>query len=52
MLTRRTGEAWDAAQKFAEARHPTPPVTLIVRFDIERQKLSSAMHPDAGRHRL
>ena len=52
MLTRRTGEACDAAQKFAEARHPSPPVTLIVRFDIERQKLSSAKHPVSGLQRL
>ena len=43
MLTRRIGAAWDTAQKSVAAWQPVPPVTLMVRLDIERQKLSSAM---------
>ena len=43
MLTRRMGAACETAQNSAEARQAVRPVTLIVRFDRERQKLSSAM---------
>ena len=54
MLTRRIGEACDAAQNVAEAWQPERPITLIVRFDAERQKLSSARQfvPLGPRHRL
>ena len=57
MLTRRIGAAWDTAQKSVAAWQPVPPVTLMVRLDIERQKLSSAMQlvlvpSAAGRHWL
>ena len=41
--TRRIGEACDTAQNSLFAKQPVPPVTLIVRFDTERQKLSSAV---------
>src|SRR6266700_2952525 len=43
MWTRRSGEACDTAQNSAFAWQPVPPVTLIVRFDTERQKLTSAV---------
>ena len=57
-LTRRTGEAWDVAQNSAEFAQPglsggagtyaggvDGSVTLIVRFDSDRQKLTSAVQP-------
>ena len=51
MWTRRSGAACDTAQKSVLAEQPVPPgllpVTLIVRFDSERQKLSSAMQSGA-----
>ena len=58
--TRRTGEAWDAAQNSAVCWHGAPfggAGKLIVRFDSERQKLSSAVQLAlpagvAGRHWL
>src|SRR5215468_7105357 len=40
MLTRRIGAACDTAQNSAAERQPVSPVTLIVRFDSERQKLT------------
>ena len=43
MWTRRSGAACETAQKSVAAWQPVPPATLIVRFDSERQKLSSAM---------
>jgi hypothetical protein len=43
MWTRRSAEACDTAQNSAFAWQPVPPVTLIVRFDTERQKLTSAV---------
>jgi len=52
MLTRRIGAACETAQKSPEDRHPERPVTLIVRFDSERQKLTSAMQLSGVRHRL
>ena len=57
MLTRRIGEACDAAQKLPELRQPSRPVTLMVRFDTVRQKLSNAMQfgspvTGSGLHRL
>ena len=52
MLTRRIGAACETAQKSPDARQPDRPVTLIVRFDSERQKLSSAMQLSGVRHRL
>jgi hypothetical protein len=51
-FTRRIGAACETAQKSPEERHPASPVTLIVRFDTERQKLSSAMQLFGARHRL
>src|SRR5439155_17328488 len=41
--TRRIGAACDTAQKSVPDWQPVPPATLMVRFDSERQKLSSAM---------
>ncbi len=41
--TRRIGAAWETAQKSSPASHPVLPMTLIVRFDSERQKLSVAL---------
>ena len=43
MLTRRIGAACETAQKLPEERQSARPMTLIVRFDSERQKLTSAM---------
>ena len=43
MLTRRIGAAWETAQKSVPDWQPVWPVTLMVRLDSERQKLSSAM---------
>jgi hypothetical protein len=51
-LTRRIGAACDTAQKSPEARHPSRPATLMVRFDSDRQKLTSAMQFVGVRHRL
>ena len=42
-MTRRIGAAWDTAQNSVLAWQPLWPVTLMVRSDSERQKLSSAM---------
>ncbi len=43
MLTRRIGEACEAAQNIPVLRQSVvPPATLIVTFDSERQKLFSA----------
>src|SRR5215213_7618029 len=44
--TRRIGEACETAQNSVSKRHPDWPVTLIVRFESERQKLLSAVQPD------
>ena len=52
MWTRRIGAACETAQKSAEDRQPERPVTLIVRFESERQKLSSAMQLSGVRQRL
>ena len=52
MWTRRIGAAWETAQNSAEDRQPVRPVTLIVRFESERQKLTSAMQLSGARHRL
>src|SRR6516165_1079458 len=52
MLTRRRGAACETAQNSAEERQPDRPATLIVRFDRERQKLSSAMQLVGVKHRL
>src|SRR5580692_9290489 len=52
MLTRRIGSAWETAQKAVPLRHPVSPWTLIVRFDSERQKLSSAEQLEAVKHWL
>src|SRR6266542_1288138 len=52
MLTRRIGAACETAQKSPEDRQPDRPMTLIVRFDSERQKLTSAMQLVGVRHRL
>src|SRR5258708_22740878 len=54
IFTRRIGEACETAQKSAEARQPDSPVpvTWIVRFDSDRQKLSSAMQLFAEKHWL
>ena len=43
MSTRRSGAAWDTAQNSVFAWQPSPPSGLMVRFDIDRQKLFSAM---------
>ena len=43
MSTRRIGEAWEAAQTSSPAKQPVMPVTLIVRLETERQKLSVAL---------
>ena len=40
MSTRRIGAACEAAQTSSPAKQPVRPVTLIVRLEIERQKLS------------
>ena len=58
--TRRTGDAWDVAQNSAVCRHGAPlgeAGKSMVRFDSERQKLSSAVQllvagAVAGRHWL
>jgi hypothetical protein len=52
MLTRRSGAACETAQNSAEERQPDRPLTLIVRFDRERQKLSRAMQLLGVKHRL
>jgi hypothetical protein len=44
--TRRSGEACETAQNSVPERHQVCPVTLIVRFESERQKLLSAVQPD------
>jgi hypothetical protein len=46
--TRRIGAACETAQNSVRVRHPVPPVTLIVRFESERQKLVSARQPEAS----
>jgi len=51
-LSRRTGAAWEAAQKLPADRQPANPVTLMVRFDSERQKLFSAMQNPVASHWL
>jgi len=55
-LTRRIGAACDTAQNSVFVWQPDPPAILIVRFDSDRQKLSSAMQfvvPGAlGKHWL
>ena len=48
MFTRRIGAACETAQKSPEDRQSARPVTLIVRFDSERQKLTSAMQLFGG----
>jgi hypothetical protein len=52
MLTRRSGAACDTAQNSVFVRQPDPPSGLIVRFDSERQKLSSAVQFFEVKHRL
>ncbi len=56
MSTRRIGAACDTAQNSVLAWQPGSPARLIVRFDSDRQKLSSAMQlvvPGAlGKHWL
>src|SRR5580765_6109864 len=52
MLTRRIGAACDTAQNSAAARQPVSPATLIVRFDIDRQKLTRAWQLSGARQRL
>ena len=52
MLTRRIGAAWETAQKSPEARQSVRPVTLMVRFASDRQKLTSAMQLVGVRQRL
>ena len=54
ILTRRIGEACDAAQKLPDDRHSVRPITLIVRLDSDRQKLFSARQlvPFSPRQRL
>ena len=53
MLTRRIGEACDAAQNIPVLRQSVvPPLTLTVRLDSERQKLFSAMQLSAVMQRL
>ena len=49
MSTRRSGAACETAQNSVAPPHPlrAPPVGLIVRLDIERQKLFSAMQLSA-----
>jgi hypothetical protein len=44
ICTRRIGAACETAQKSSPASHPVLPVTLIVRLDSDRQKLSVALH--------
>src|SRR3954447_2332410 len=48
--TRRTGEACDVAQNSAAALQPVLPAvfTSIVRFESERKKFTSAVHPFAS----
>ena len=41
MTTRRIGAAWKAAQNSVDCEQADVVVTLMVRFDSERQKLSS-----------
>ena len=52
MSTRRIGAAWDTAQKSAEERQSDRPVTLMCRFETDRQKLSRAMQLSGARQRL
>jgi hypothetical protein len=52
MLTRRIGAACETAQKLPDDRQSDKPMTLIVRFDSERQKLLSAMQLSGVRQRL
>ena len=54
-LTRRIGEACEAAQKFPVLRQSVIEaawVTLMVRLEMERQKLFKAMQWSAVMHRL
>jgi len=51
-LTRRIGAACETAQKLPEAWQPERPVTLIVRFERERQKLLRAIQKPAVLHWL
>jgi hypothetical protein len=41
--TRRIGAACDTAQNSLPVWQPVCPITLMVRFDIERQKFTSAV---------
>ena len=44
MTTSRSGEACEAAQTSSPAKQPVMPVTLMVRLETDRQKLSVALH--------
>ena len=50
-LTRRIGAAWEVAQNSPNSQPPLP-MTLIVRFDSERQKLTSAVQSPGPKHWL
>src|ERR1044071_4552517 len=52
MSTRRIGAACDTAQNPAAERQPDSPVMWSVRFDSDRQKLTSAMQLSGARQRL
>ena len=57
MLRRRIDEAWETAQKFAEARQPSCPRALMLsdRFESVRQKFTSAWQslvPPPAKQRL
>jgi hypothetical protein len=49
--TRRIGEACEAAQNSPNWQPPLP-ATLMVRFDIERQKFTSAVQSPGPKHWL
>lgn len=52
MSTRRIGAAWDAAQNSVPSVQAAAVVTVIVRFDSERQKLSRPMQLPGATHWL